>query len=75
MFTCLVCCKLFVFHFVQTARLMDDCFCSGGFFGVVVCSAFNFYRVDGGSLYWEESSCYFLEQVFFPEIIDIYFFR
>ena len=30
------CCKMCVFFGFQTARLMDDCFWSGGFFGVVI---------------------------------------
>ena len=31
----LFCCKMCVFHVLQTVRLVDDCFWSGGFFGVV----------------------------------------
>ena len=30
------CCKMCVFHVIQTVRLVDDCFWSGGFFGVVI---------------------------------------
>ena len=30
------CCKMCVFHVFQTVRLVDDCFWSGGFFGVVI---------------------------------------
>ena len=32
----LVCCKMCVFYVFQTVRLVDDCFWSGGFFGVVI---------------------------------------
>ena len=32
----LFCCKMCVFHGFQTVRLVDDCFWSGGFFGVVI---------------------------------------
>ena len=31
-----VCCKMCVFHVIQTVRLVDDCFWSGGFSGVVI---------------------------------------
>ena len=37
----LFCCKMCVFHVLQTVRLMDDSFWPGGFFGVVICLAFN----------------------------------
>ena len=30
------CCKMSVFYGFQTVRLVDDCFWSGGFFGVVI---------------------------------------
>ena len=37
----LFCCKMCVFDVIQTVRLMDDWFWSGGFFGVVIGLAFN----------------------------------
>ena len=37
----LFCCKMCVFHVIQTVRLVDDCFWSGGFFGVVICLGFK----------------------------------
>ena len=37
----LVCCKMCVFYVFQTVRLVDDCFWSGGFFGVVIGLGFN----------------------------------
>ena len=33
---CRFCCKMCVFYGFQTVRLVDDCFWSGGFFGVVI---------------------------------------
>ena len=35
------CCKMCAFHVIRTVRLMDDWFCSGGFFGVVIGFVFN----------------------------------
>ena len=34
-------CKMCAFHVIRTVRLMDDWFCSGGFFGVVIGFVFN----------------------------------
>ena len=65
------------FDSVETARLMDDCICRGGF-AVVIFAGFKFCWIQVllcALLHCHEGSWAFPKHPVFPEIIRIYLCR